>query len=377
MINFDPPVFIKYESFSEPGAVSRFQSDLACWFGERRRDLPWRAPNVSPWGILMSEIMLQQTTVAAVMPYWFRFMERFPTPRDLAEASEDEVLSMWSGLGYYRRARNLQAAARVLAGEHDNRVPADYDAILALPGIGRYTAGAVASFAFRIPAPIVEANSARVLARLGCMEGPVNERLLWQSAQDLLSQEDPRTHNYALMELGSLICKPVPLCGECPVSRFCLARHQGKTSEVPAAKAKPEKVNVVFAGCFVQRGRFVLLRRIPEGEWHSGMMELPKVRLEDRAEAHAVPAKLTELLSAAGIKVPELLHWKSVRYVVTKHKVTLDVWRGRLRGAKQELRSPDSSELEWVSVEQLESVPCGTATRRLLQAIMEERESEL
>src|SRR5512134_738690 len=216
------------------GAVRRA---LLAWYRRERRDLPWRRTR-DPWAIWVSETMLQQTRVETVIPYYERFMQRFPNVAALADADTDELMSHWAGLGYYSRARNLKAAASQVVREHGGRVPGDVEALRALPGVGRYTAGALASIAFDRPAPIVDGNVARVLARLLDLDldvrSPAGQRRLWAEAEALANGPSPGDLNQALMELGALVCTPrTPRCADCPVRRRCRGRAAGRAEALP------------------------------------------------------------------------------------------------------------------------------------------------
>ena len=210
--------------FSE---ITEFRSELVAWFERHGRRLPWRETS-DPYAILVSELMLQQTQVATVLGYYQRWFERFPTLRDLANADESEVLHAWQGLGYYNRARNLHKCAKIIVAERNEKFPSAVDELVKLPGIGRYTAGAVASFAFNLPAPIVDANIERALSRLLNLQEPVDQprgsRVIWDFASQYVQGPNPRLLNSALMELGATICLPrKPLCVICPVRSFCAA----------------------------------------------------------------------------------------------------------------------------------------------------------
>ncbi|MGI9427831.1 MAG: A/G-specific adenine glycosylase, partial [Bythopirellula sp.] len=202
---------------------------LLTWYSKHARDLPWRKSN-NPYRVWVSEVMLQQTQVETVKPYFQRFMKAFPTVRKLALADEQHVLRLWEGLGYYRRARGLHAAARKIVSEHRGRFPRDVETLQTLPGIGRYTAGAIVSIAYDQRAPILEANTIRLLARLiGYRDDPTKtagQKLLWQTAEEVLPRKDIARFNQALMELGSLVCKPAnPICPECPLESLCIAHR--------------------------------------------------------------------------------------------------------------------------------------------------------
>lgn len=224
--------------------------------------------------------MLQQTRVEVVESYWQRFLERFPTVRALAAADPDEVLALWSGLGYYRRARALHAAAQVLTEEHGGRLPADPAALGALPGFGPYTTGAVASIAFGLAVPLVDGNVARVLTRLACIEGVPTagaaKKAVWRLATELLFEADPGTWNQALMELGARVCTPTsPVCEACPIASDCRARKEGRTAELPTRPPKKTVIEVsVEALVLGTPGGWLLTRRSGKGR-NPGMYELP------------------------------------------------------------------------------------------------------
>jgi A/G-specific adenine glycosylase len=252
---------------------------LLRWYREAKRDLPWRRTR-DPWAIWVSETMLQQTRVETVIPYYERFLARFPTVEALADAEPDELMRHWAGLGYYSRARNLQAAARTVAREHGGRVPADVDALRALPGVGRYTAGALASIAFGRPAAIVDGNVARVLARLLDLgldvRSPAGQRALWSEAEALAAGPAPGELNQALMELGALVCTPRgPACHRCPLARACAGLAAGRAEKLPvkSAKAAPRAVEGV-AALLVRGARALAVRRPPRGLL-GGLWELP------------------------------------------------------------------------------------------------------
>ena len=275
---------------------SQYLQELLDWFEQNKRDLPWRRTR-DPYAIWISESMLQQTQVATVISYFNRFMQRFPDVQSLAAASEQEVMSMWAGLGYYRRARQLHAAAQQIVAEHAGKFPTDVAAILELPGIGRYTAGAIASIALDLPAPIVEANTERLYARLLKLDKPVRDpasaQLLWQFAQWQLAQwqsdgtnptakssknRGPGGINQAAMELGALICKPVePQCLVCPLATLCPTNKAGLQHRIPAPKPKREFTALHHVALMVQhRGRW-LLRLNPPGGWWHGLWDFPRI----------------------------------------------------------------------------------------------------
>jgi len=246
-------------------ALASFRKSLLAWFRQYQRDLPWRRTK-DPYQIWLSEIMLQQTRVAAVIPYYERFLERFPNVKSLAEAPEEEVLQLWSGLGYYRRARNLQKAARQVVAEFSGKFPQRREQILSLAGIGEYTASAIASIAFNEKCAVLDGNVARVLARLGAIRGDLREAKKWRALQKeadrLLHRNAPGDWNQAMMELGATVCTPrAPQCLLCPVAPHCEGRKLGIAEELPETGKKRDAVDVALASLVVtnSRGETLLL----------------------------------------------------------------------------------------------------------------------
>lgn len=269
---------------------------LLAWYRRRRRDLPWRE-NRDPYRVWVSEIMLQQTTVAAVLPRYEAFLRLFPTIAALARAPESAVLAAWAGLGYYSRARNLREAARRVVAERGGRFPSDYDGILALPGIGRYTAGAIGSIAFGRPWPLVDGNVIRVFARWFGLPGNAKEPALakecWARAERLVPAKDPGDWNQALMELGATVCLPEdPSCGACPIASTCAARRTGRQAELPAPAARRAPVPVKWTFLWIERdGKVLLWKRGPEERLLKNLWGLP--------EAGRVPAQAGRALARA------------------------------------------------------------------------------
>lgn len=257
-----------------------FQTALVEWFKKSTKDYPWRK-TTDPWLILISEIMLQQTQVTTVLNkgFYTKFTKKYPTPAHLAKAPEQQILSDWEGLGYYRRVRNLQKAAQAITTEHNATFPTDHTQILALPGIGQYTAGAVASFAYNQPQPIVDANIARVLARLHNYQERIDtttgQKQLWKWASELLSHEHPRAYNSAIMELGQTHCSNKnPDCPNCPVQKFCKAKNP---AELPIKK-NPKKAELVDEHCIltINSKQQILLTKQPDTARRAGMHTLPE-----------------------------------------------------------------------------------------------------
>lgn len=248
----------------------RLRNDLLRWYDESKRDLPWRK-NADPYRVWVSEIMLQQTTVAAVTPKYEAFLRRFPTLRALAAASEDAVLKQWAGLGYYSRARNLRRAAQSVVSDHGGEFPSSFDAVLNLPGIGRYTAGAILSIAFSKPFPLVDGNVIRVFSRLFGMKGrakdPAFVKKMWPIAERMVPATRPGDWNQALMELGATVCTPEsPSCGACPVAKHCVAFKKNLQDKLPLPEARREPVPVKWTCLWIEKDGKVLLWRRSEKE---------------------------------------------------------------------------------------------------------------
>jgi len=267
-----------------------FRRHLLAWFRRHQRALPWRATG-DPYRIWVSEIMLQQTRVAVAVEYYARFLERFPTAKELARARASEVLRLWAGMGYYRRARQLHQAARVVVREHNGKFPDDFDLALALPGIGHYTAAAILSIAYDRRHAVVDGNVLRVLARLDARRGTLVPRHLEPRALALLPRRAPGEWNQAMMELGATVCLPRrPLCLLCPVASFCRARALGIQEEIPPGRRKREAVDILLAAALVRRGGRLLLIKQADGlfvnQWQFPAVELfPGEDVEGRLRA--------------------------------------------------------------------------------------------
>lgn len=323
-----------------------FARALIAWFGRVGKDYPWRRTR-DPYAVLVSELMLQQTQVATVLSrrYFENWMGLFPTPAALAAAPEEAVLKAWEGLGYYRRARNLQKAAVAIAGVHGGEFPRDLEALLALPGVGRYTAGAVASFAFGAPAAIVDGNIARVLARLFDFREEIDStagaRQLWAWAEELVPEGGAREYNSGLMELGQTLCSVAdPACGDCPVAAFCLTPSP---SELPRRKPRVQTTAVDEHVRLVVDGARLLLEQ-ESGKRREGLWKLPE-------------------LPEARLGIAELL--LETKYSITRYRVTLRVY------ADKQGRRPLDAGQAWFSREDLDSLPMPSPYRKALVALAE------
>lgn len=317
--------------------------ELLRWYDAHRRRLPWRE-RPTPYRVWVSEIMLQQTQVATVLPYFRRFMKRFPTIAALARADERDVLRQWAGLGYYSRARSLHRAAKEVTRERAGRLPREPRELRALPGIGRYTAAAIASIAFGEPHELVDGNVARVIARLRALRGDPRSAktsgMLWKAAGELLDRDRPGDWNQALMDLGARVCLPLPDapdCGRCPLSRRCEARRLGIERLVPAPSRRPETVSLSWTVLRIRRGGKLLLWKRDAGErFLPGHWGLPEPRHLRAAGVAYAPARAAE---AAGPSV--------VRHSITRHRIRIELKDARLRAG------PPPAGSRWVPVRDL------------------------
>jgi A/G-specific adenine glycosylase len=364
--------------------VARVRERLVAWYRESGRDLPWRADR-DPYRILVSEMMLVQTTVAAVIPYFERFLRRFPTIRDLAEADEVEVLKHWEGLGYYRRARQLHGAARAVVARHCGALPSDPAALRALPGVGRYIAGAILSFAFDRPAPILEANTQRVLARWLAwredLKSSASQTRLWEAAERLVPPEGAGEFNQAFMELGALVCTPrAPMCLVCPMARDCQARVLGIQESLPVTVPKAPPLAVSEACALVGRGDRLLIVQRGSGRLWEGLWEFPTIHragADPAGRSFGVPVDLAEgVLRLTGVRARIGPVVQTLRFSVTKHRIELTAHQAT--GLTEELRpGPGLERAAWVLPEEFSCFPFGAAGRRLAAWVAQNRENPI
>lgn len=337
---------------------------LLRWFAVQARDLPWRRTR-DPYAVWIAEVMLQQTTVAVVAPYFTRWMRELPTARSLAAAPLERVLRLWEGLGYYRRARNLHQAARVIAEVHGGQVPHDFEAVLALPGIGRYTAGAICSIAFNQPRPILDGNVVRVLARLfGIRTDPRRAETrehLWDLATELvraaaatrLERACGRV-NEALMELGAVVCRPrQPRCRECPLRRVCTARKEDLTDLIPAVAKRPRSTAVRRVALVLERAGRFLVQRQPVGAINGGLWEFPQT---DVRRGQSVTEALHQLAAARADAFTRL---GRIKHSITRYRITIEAYRGTLVGRSR------THQGRWHTVDTLERLPLSRAHRKV------------
>ena len=331
-------------------ATRPFRSRLLRWFDQQRRDLPWRRSN-DPWAIWVSEIMLQQTRVEAVRDSYERFMRRYPKPADFARVSDDELHQAWQGLGYYRRARLLREGARSVVAEHGGKLPQDPDKLGALPGIGDYTRGALASIAFGLPLPAIDGNVERVTARHLALRDNVRQasarRAIRTAVEGWLDQQRPGDFNQAMMELGALVCKPrTPQCEACPVSNDCAGRLAGIEAELPVRPAPRPAVQVNSYSILAHRGTSVLAFRIPDGEPNSGQFELPGpgiLRSVDPADIVAQTQQRCGARFALGVALA------TVRHAITHHRITLTAYAGTTKNKSLPALGITDPQVPWTS----------------------------
>ncbi len=351
-----------------------FRRRLLTWFDKHKRDLPWRESQ-DPYRVWVSEVMLQQTTVAAVRPYFERFVKQFPTVEKLAAAEESQILRLWEGLGYYRRARGMHAAAKQIVAEHGGKFPRDVLTLQTLPGIGRYTAGAIASIAFNERAPILEANSIRLLARLlAYPDDPtksVGQKLLWATAEEILPRINVAHFNQALMELGSLVCTPTsPKCDECPVSPLCGAFQAGLQNEIPKSAAKTKFTAIREAAVIVKKNGRVLIRLCGANERWAGLWDFPRFEITSEGPLFVREELIAKVQKQTGVSIDPGNLLTTIKHGVTRFRITLDCYAATYSSGK--LSSDKNA--RWIRPVELSELPLSTTGRKLANLVKESRE---
>lgn len=355
---------------------SRLRTSLVGWFQQHARDLPWRR-DPTPYKIWVSEIMCQQTQIATVIPYFERLINKYPDVAALAASDEDELLRLWEGLGYYRRARSLRAAAQKIVELHNGQFPLTYDEVIALPGIGRYTAGAILSISRNQALPILEGNTIRVFSRWIAMRTPVDEKTsqntLWRFSQSLLPtsktalasrDRGPAAVNQAAMELGALVCTPrEPKCLICPVAKFCDANTLGLQPLIPGKVTKTQyESRSEFAAVVRDPADRLLVRQIPAGARFAGMWDFPKAGPPAANDADQFTRWLENELGGK-IELGEII--QTIKHAVTKYRITLCVHAARW--ARDSADIPEN--YQFVTADQLADLPMSTTGRRLLRSL--------
>ena len=375
--------------------VAAIQRRLLRWYAAHRRRLPWRRARPDPYRVWVAEIMLQQTQISTVIPYYERFVARFCNVAALAAADEEEVLALWSGLGYYSRARSLLRSARLLIERHDGRLPRQRDLIESLPGIGRYTAGAILSIAFSQPEPAVDGNVRRVLTRLMLTKQKPVQRSRRQRtaagrprragapapgagrfseptaaelevrARDLVSSVPPADFNQAIMELGALVCRPsAPLCATCPLSRVCEARRLGVQEQVPSPRKRPATVRQSRAVALIHNNGRVLVERAFSPGTPRGLWDLPGTLIPENSEPRR---HLERHLRSQGLGTHVGARLTCVEHGITFRRIRCTAYETVLDGsALSESPAAGRPARRWVERSHLRSLPMGSAARRLL-----------
>lgn len=303
-----------------------FSEDLLCWYDREARVLPWRS-DPAPYKVWISEMMLQQTRVDTVIPYFHRFLEELPEINDLAEVSEDRLMKLWQGLGYYNRARNMKKAAMILMEEYQGLLPDSPEELEKLPGIGVYSAGAIASIAFGKPVPAVDGNVLRILLRLaGSREelgSPATKKWAAGQIREWIPKDRPGDFNQALMDLGATICLPngEPLCDLCPVSRHCRAREMDWAGDIPVKTEKKKRIQEKKTILILEHGKEVALRKRTENGLLSGLWEFPNL------EGHQTEEEIRRLLEEWGITILELESLPSSRHIFSHREWEMTAWR--------------------------------------------------
>ncbi|MBL7161094.1 MAG: A/G-specific adenine glycosylase [Anaerolineales bacterium] len=342
-----------------------FIEQLLNWYAENARDLPWRGL-ADPYAIWVSEIMLQQTRVETVIPYFERWMERFPDIRVLAEASQQDVLNLWEGLGYYSRVRNLHRAAQIVVDQHHGELPADVQSLKSLPGIGSYTAAAIASIVFGLNEAALDGNIRRVLACLFDVSEPLGssegERRLWDLAREHLPPGQAEEYNQALMELGATICTPrAPKCDLCPVSEICKARQLGVQAQRPVRKKKAGIPHHTVTAAVIHRNGHVLIAQRPEGGLLGGMWEFPGGKTEPGETLKACLKR--EICEELGVDIEVGEPLGIFQHAYTHFRITLHAFRSTLLAGEPQLL--DHTDIYWARPSELSDYPMGKIDRQI------------
>ncbi|MDD4890079.1 MAG: A/G-specific adenine glycosylase [Phycisphaerae bacterium] len=350
-----------------PETIASIRRRLIGWFARHQRVLPWRSEPTA-YRVWLSEVMLQQTQVATALPYFERFMRAFPTVRALAGADLDDVLTLWAGLGYYSRARNLHRAATIIAHELGGRFPDTPAGLLALPGVGRYSAGAILSIAFNQPAPIVDGNVTRVLSRLFALRGdprsPAGLRRLWSLAEQLVDPRRPGDFNQAMMELGAMVCTPAtPSCGKCPVAKLCRALALGQPERFPPARRRsPVRAERWAVAVLRSDAEVLLVRREAAGRW-GGLREFPGLVVPASQSAiAALRAMLRERLALRNVRLSPV---GQVRHQLSHRDMTVEVFTAAIPS-----RIEPSSDARWVAPADLSSLAISRLTHKIARAAL-------
>jgi A/G-specific adenine glycosylase len=350
--------------------IQSLRQSLLNWYMSNHRDLPWRR-TTNPYHIWVSEVMLQQTQVKTVVPYYHIFLQRFSSLERLARSDLQAVLKVWEGLGYYARARNLHRAAGRVLTHHHGMLPDNWEDFRKLPGAGDYIAAAVLSIAFNKPHSVVDGNVKRVLARLLLIEEPVNNskstKIFKAAADRLLSLQDPGTFNQAIMELGALVCKPQrPLCSACPVQKMCLAYETRRVGEYPKKlKRAPTPQFKIAVGVVFKNEKVLITRRKPEGLL-GGLWEFPGGKIQDKERAK--DACIREIKEETNLIVGADTHLGRIKHAYTHFKITMDVFCCSYISGKVKLNGPVDH--RWITLDKLDDYPFPKANHKFFPELM-------
>ncbi|MEZ4374878.1 MAG: A/G-specific adenine glycosylase [Polyangiaceae bacterium] len=358
---------------SAPGNRESVRRALLEWYQAHRRELPWRRDS-DPYAVWVSEMMLQQTQVATVIPYFERWLKLFPDVNALAAADEADVLHAWQGLGYYSRARNLLKGARAVVETHGGKVPADIEALRALPGVGPYTAGAIASIAHNRAEPIVDGNVIRVLSRLYALEGDPTKaapkKKLWELAQALVPSEAPGDFNQGLMELGATRCTPKkPACASCPLAKHCQALERREVERFPETPPRAKTTNIHMLAAVIERDGRLLLGKLSDtaSRW-SGMWQFPNAELGPGKDSESSLKATAKHQTALDVEPRGLVG--VVRHSVTRYRITLDAYRCEA-GTGEAKPGGDFCELRWMTPEETTGVALPKAHAQIARTLRE------
>ncbi|WP_069130234.1 A/G-specific adenine glycosylase [Rhodohalobacter halophilus] len=352
--------------------------DLLDWYQKNKRDLPWRNTD-SPYKIWVSEIMLQQTRVDTVIPYYHRFLEAFPTVHALAEANQQQVLKLWEGLGYYSRGRNLYQAAKMVVDEFDGKIPDDYKTITKLKGIGPYTAAAVLSIAFEKKHAVVDGNVLRVMARYFGIQNDIRsgktKRQIQRLADEMISENSPGDFNQAVMELGATVCTPTnPKCEDCPLSVDCVAYQTVQTDTIPyKSPAKKVPHHHIGVGLIVNQKNELLIALRPNDAMLGGLWEFPGGKQEKGEKIEETVSR--ELSEELGVSVQVFDKFMQLKHAYSHFKITMHAfWCSIVDGSPKPI---SGKEIQWVTLNQIDRYPFPKANKTLIEKLHELEQSDL
>jgi A/G-specific adenine glycosylase len=345
------------------GRKTKIQTKLLQWFKKNKRDLPWRKTR-NPYAIWVSEIMLQQTQVNTVIPYYNHFLKTFPTIQDLAKANLSKVLKVWEGLGYYSRARNLHRASQIILNHFNGKIPDNLKGLLGLPGIGRYTAGAILSIAFNKTAPILDGNVKRVLSRLFVISGhpKKTEEFLWPLSESLIPKGSPGAFNQALMDLGSMICTPKnPNCLSCPLKNLCQGYLSGNPESYPLRSVKKKVPHIEAIAAVIQKNGKVLLRQRPPKGLLGGLWEFPNWKIEEERRSRLRLRLRNFIHKEMGMDIEVKESIGTFQQIYSHFKLTLHVFHCQV---VDEIRNG-----KWIPIRNLHQLPMSRIYRRIANTL--------